>query len=88
MNSREGRVPEMDPPSLWNSYTAASLSLSHSYATQWHLWARPGSQRTCAWRLVTIIWQEQAKMPDVVMLAIGLGFFALAVGYAYACDRL
>jgi len=27
-------------------------------------------------------------MLDVVMLAIGLGFFALSVGYVYACDRL
>jgi len=27
-------------------------------------------------------------MLDVIMLAVGLGFFALAVGYAYACDRL
>jgi len=27
-------------------------------------------------------------MLDLVMLAIGLGFFALSVGYAVACDRL
>jgi hypothetical protein len=27
-------------------------------------------------------------MLDVVMLVIGIGFFALAVGYASACDRL
>jgi len=27
-------------------------------------------------------------MMDVVMLAFGLGFFALSVGYAIACDRL
>jgi hypothetical protein len=27
-------------------------------------------------------------MLDLIMLAIGLGFFALSVGYAYACDRL
>lgn len=32
--------------------------------------------------------QERAEMLDVIMLAIGLGFFALAVGYTYACDRL
>jgi len=25
---------------------------------------------------------------DVALLALGLGFFALSVGYAYACDRL
>lgn len=27
-------------------------------------------------------------MLDVIMLAIGLGFFALSVGYTIACDRL
>jgi len=27
-------------------------------------------------------------MLDLIMLALGLGFFALSVGYAFACDRL
>ena len=27
-------------------------------------------------------------MLDLIMLAIGLAFFALSVGYTYACDRL
>jgi hypothetical protein len=27
-------------------------------------------------------------MMDVVMLAIGLTFFAVSIGYVYACDRL
>jgi len=27
-------------------------------------------------------------MLDFVMLALGLGFFALSIGYAYACERL
>jgi len=27
-------------------------------------------------------------MLDIVMLALGLGFFAAAVGYTYACERL
>jgi len=27
-------------------------------------------------------------MLDLVMLAVGLGFFALSVGYTIACDRL
>jgi hypothetical protein len=27
-------------------------------------------------------------MLDLIMLAIGLAFFALSVAYAYACDRL
>jgi hypothetical protein len=31
---------------------------------------------------------EECRMLDVIMLAIGLGFFALSVGYTVACDRL
>ena len=27
-------------------------------------------------------------MLDILMLAIGLGFFVLSIGYCYACDRL
>jgi len=27
-------------------------------------------------------------MLDLILLALGLGFFALTVGYAFACDRL
>lgn len=27
-------------------------------------------------------------MLDILMLALGLGFFAAAVGYTYACERL
>jgi hypothetical protein len=30
----------------------------------------------------------QGLMLDVILVALGLGFFALSVGYAYACDRL
>jgi hypothetical protein len=25
---------------------------------------------------------------DVILLAVGLGFFALSIAYAYACERL
>jgi hypothetical protein len=28
------------------------------------------------------------QMMDIIMLALGLAFFALSVGYAIACDRL
>jgi hypothetical protein len=31
---------------------------------------------------------EGCRMLDVAMLAIGLIFFALSVGYTIACDRL
>jgi hypothetical protein len=27
-------------------------------------------------------------MLDIVMLALGLGFFVAGIGYAYACERL
>jgi hypothetical protein len=31
---------------------------------------------------------REALMLDLMLLAIGLGFFALSVGYTIACDRL
>jgi hypothetical protein len=31
---------------------------------------------------------EGCRMLDIVMLAIGLGFFTLSVCYTFACDRL
>jgi len=27
-------------------------------------------------------------MLDLILLAVGLGFFALSIAYVYACDRL
>ena len=31
---------------------------------------------------------RENSMLDFIMLALGLGFFAAAVGYTYACERL
>jgi hypothetical protein len=31
---------------------------------------------------------KEHPMLDIVMLALGFGFFAAAVGYSYACERL
>ena len=31
---------------------------------------------------------KEHLMLDFVLLALGLGFFALSIGYAYACERL
>jgi hypothetical protein len=31
---------------------------------------------------------KEHLMLDVVMLALGFGLFAVAVGYTYACERL
>ena len=32
--------------------------------------------------------RKEDSMLDIIMLAIGLGFFALSIGYAFACERL
>ena len=32
--------------------------------------------------------QQEQLMLDIFMLALGLGFFVLTIGYAYACERL
>jgi hypothetical protein len=32
--------------------------------------------------------RKEQLMLDLILLALGLGFFALAVGYTVACDRL
>ena len=38
-------------------------------------------------RLAVHVAQEH-PMLDIVMLALGLGFFVAGIGYAYACERL
>jgi hypothetical protein len=45
-------------------------------------------RRTRVPTLISAHRQEHTEMMDVVMLAIGLVFFVLSVGYCYACDRL
>jgi hypothetical protein len=39
-------------------------------------------------RASRIVPQQEHPMLDIVMLALSLAFFALAVGYTYACERL
>ena len=31
---------------------------------------------------------KENLMLDILMLALGLGFFVVGIGYAYACERL
>ena len=31
---------------------------------------------------------QEHPMLDIFMLALGLGFFVVGIGYAYACERL
>ena len=44
---------------------------------------------TSAMAIVTMTMRnKEQSMLDILMLAFGLGFFALAIGYTYACERL
>jgi hypothetical protein len=36
----------------------------------------------------TLLVTRSIRMLDLILLALGLGFFALAIGYTIACDRL
>jgi hypothetical protein len=36
----------------------------------------------------SIAYREEQPMLDVILLALGLGFFAVSVAYAFGCDRL
>jgi hypothetical protein len=31
---------------------------------------------------------RSTKMLDIILIAIGVGCFAIAIAYSYACDRL
>jgi hypothetical protein len=54
------------------------LSWDHGVRGAWASDALPRSRFTL----------EESSMLDVLMAALALGFFALSVGYAYACDGL
>jgi hypothetical protein len=45
-----------------------------------------GARAICSALLRSL--HQEHSMLDVVMLALGLGFFILTLGYAYACERL
>jgi hypothetical protein len=47
-----------------------------------------GASRVCMNASTILPTARSMQMMDVIMLALGLGFFALTVGYAFACDRL
>ena len=51
----------------------------------WHLIAIAGE---VTWPASPISARQEFSMLDILMLALGAGFFLLSVGYAYACERL
>jgi hypothetical protein len=34
------------------------------------------------------MFESESAMLDLILPALGLGLFALSIGYAYACERL
>jgi hypothetical protein len=80
------------------SYNVAAAAISKTYARTWQPPTRcnqtfivPDPSRSSVPQRATIAAREQARkehpMFDVFMVALGLGFFLVAVGYAYACER-
>jgi hypothetical protein len=35
-----------------------------------------------------VVCAKELSMMDILMLVLGFGLFALAIGYTYACERL
>jgi len=55
----------------------APVDLSQSNSSQMRRWWSLKADRN-----------RSTQMMDVLMLALTFGWFALAIGYAYACERL
>src|SRR5438270_8640639 len=76
---------------LWDSYISRTGALSKTYAAYDNYSSSNSLRKRGAPR-----WQEADSdilgrsgfVTDIIMLAIGLNFFALSVAYAYACERL
>jgi hypothetical protein len=98
LNSIEGTVVRRQ--FLCLSYTEAFPLLSKTYAAS-HTWLARCPRgllklilinaSVCKQRLAFMRrgrHRRRAEMSDLIMLALGLGFFALSVGYAMACDQL
>lgn len=73
--------------SLWDSYNVALAPPSKTYDE-----AGTSSAENATAALEPQSFRRHAarsfSMFDFLMLALGLGFFMLSIGYAYACERL
>lgn len=48
---------------------------------------QPGKPRKLSFQFAATT-HRNIPMLDILMLALGLGFFVAGIGYAYACERL
>lgn len=70
--------PHLFPVPLWKPYVFGRCSIFHPYAIQSDI---RRVQPRCGCMM-------EFDMMDVFLLALGLGFFALALAYTKACDGL
>jgi hypothetical protein len=45
-------------------------------------------RQVICWPIAALTSQGAPPMLDVILLAVGLGFFALSIAYAFGCDSL
>jgi hypothetical protein len=86
---------------IWNLYEAAFASVSISYAAVGKYRPPARAKRLCILIRIKVprvaglstgrsrrAHRKEHPMLDVILLAAGLGFFALSIAYAFGCDRL
>jgi hypothetical protein len=61
----------------WSRGTCVALDPPQAARRETETWLPPKQSAT-----------RSFLMMDILMLALGFGFFALAIGYTYACERL
>ena len=54
----------------------------------WHFIARSKARSFARDEVRADARSRSIQMLDIILLALGLGLFALTVGYTYACERL
>ena len=85
------------PFSIWDSYKSAPAAVSILYALPTYFrapramvvrWSLRRPQPDIPTRISRIFVLRRLSMLDIILIAAGLGFFALSIAYAYGCDRL
>ena len=91
----------MSAAHIWNLYKAVFASVSISYARRGKCALPTTAKRDRILIEVKVshavgrstgrsrrAYRKEQPMLDVILLAGGLGFFALSIAYAFGCDRL
>ena len=70
---------------IWNLYETPTAVVSNLYAAPDNYPATSSAVPVRSrWRSL----RRSKSMLDVILLAVGLGFFALSIAYAFGCERL